>query len=462
MSLLSPSSIWNKIQPYLGSRVDPVVEARWWPLDQRKYSVKKLQNLSEAALTKEFRNDPLYDNLLLNKYEFANGISVLKSFPWRFHIPFTGCNGKCPFCISSVTKRDPISLEDLQYFRHLLPYAWEISLAGGGEPLIHPQFWEILQMLKSFADPRAKIGLTTNGSHLIKWADSLIGAGVTEYGVSLHAASSFTHNKMTGLKPGTFEEINAAIKYILEKRKENRRLWLSVNFVVTSLNIQELPDFIDYYNELGVDQILLRDLVSPDRLVPGLEYHTLPPYLYPDFEQIRKEAIKAIRRARVQVIAFPDRWGVPKFPEWIEKNLRTIPCKSAESRKTEADQEYLSLKNESRRAIAVGQNKGPVGDNIQSPDMHKKESSNPEAPYNPYYRSAPYYCHSPYTAFTNNEFHFVVPCGYIKKIPGFSRIFMKDVGDFQKVWNSPAMAELRRSLHQGPLMAPCMKCPWYC
>jgi hypothetical protein len=62
----------------------------------------------------------------------------------------------------------------------------------------------------------------------------------------------------------------------------------------------------------------------------------------------------------------------------------------------------------------------------------------------PYGRSAPLYCPSPYTAFyVNGTDRRVIPCVYMHKVPA-------------------AMVEVCRSLHQGPLMPTCLKCPFHC
>ena len=46
-------------------------------------------------------------------------------------------------------------------------------------------------------------------------------------------------------------------------------------------------------------------------------------------------------------------------------------------------------------------------------------------------------------------------------VPGYQPAHLRTGIEFPELWNSPAMTELRRSLDEGDLKAPCKKCPFY-
>jgi hypothetical protein len=47
-------------------------------------------------------------------------------------------------------------------------------------------------------------------------------------------------------------------------------------------------------------------------------------------------------------------------------------------------------------------------------------------------------------------------------VPGYQPAYLRTGVDYQsELLNSPAMVELRRSLDEGDLKAPCLKCPFY-
>jgi hypothetical protein len=331
-----------------------------------------------------------------------------------------------------------------------LEHSYQIDLAGIGEPLVHPYFAGILAYLRSTVDSRANISLTTNGSHLRKWADELLSSNVTQISTSIHAATPETHNRLVGLGPDAFDNIVNAVRYVVDKKKENPRIWTSVVFIVMKQNIEELPRFIEIFNEVGVDQIFVRSLAPRDGPVPGLNYHTLPPYLHPNFEDLRSRAESAIRRSRVPVVAEPRTWSEPIFPKDVEAQIMESRPKSYKERMAEAATVY------SRDTL-------PDPLTVGEPDESQIQAAASEPLDNPYNRSHPYYCPSPYTAFYINRAgpHEVRPCCYIKNVPGFNAIHLAQSIDFFQVWNCPAMVELRRCLFEGPLMVPCLKCPYY-
>src|SRR5712671_3467667 len=170
-------------------KVDPLVE-ELWPLPLPEFSVARLRGCSEQTLHSQFTGDVLRDNAILNKWEFAQGITVLKSYPWRLSVPFVLCNAQCEFCAAWTIKGN-IPLDNLM--TALIPVirrCYQLDLVGWGEPLVHPQFASILDILKREADPRARLALTTNGTRLADWIDRLLDAKVMEYAVSIHAAKA--------------------------------------------------------------------------------------------------------------------------------------------------------------------------------------------------------------------------------------------------------------------------------
>ena len=77
------------------------------------------------------------------------------------------CNLRCPFCWKFVTRSDyEMTMEQVdnfcRYFGYLKPKKLRIT---GGEPLMHPQFKEVLmKLLKAF--PESLMQVTTNGTLL--------------------------------------------------------------------------------------------------------------------------------------------------------------------------------------------------------------------------------------------------------------------------------------------------------
>ena len=387
-----------------------------WPLPGPEFSVANLRTWTEETLRSKRTGDALRDNLILNKWEFAHGITVLRSYPWRLSVPFVLCNAQCEFCAAWQIKGHA-PLDDL--ITALVPvirHCYQLDLVGWGEPLIHPQFSHILDVIKGVADPRARMALTTNGVRLDEWIDRLLDANVMDYAISIHAARTETHQDLMGLRPDDFDRVLTATQKLVSRKREFAGLSVETVLVVTPM---EAP----------------RD---------GLDYHRLPPYLHPEFESLREVALSAIARSRLPIRSDPETWSRPVFsPEW-EARLDRIPLTARKDRKT-----YYRTYD------------------IRWDELGAGEASREQEPCsstaNLYDRAAPLYCPSPYTAFyTNGTDRRVIPCVYMHKVPGHEFIHFKPSMTFEQVWNSPAMVAVRRSLHEGPLMPDCLKCPFFC
>jgi hypothetical protein len=174
-------------EPTLG--VHELVESLW-PLSVAEYSTDMLHSWDETTLNANLTGDKLMDNLLLNKWEFTHGRSVLRSYPWRLSVPFVLCNSRCEFCAAWLMKGKAPLLDFMQALVPVIERCCELDLVGWGEPLIHPEFDQILALIKQHADPRARVALTTNGVRLKEWVDRLLDANVMDYAISVHARTA--------------------------------------------------------------------------------------------------------------------------------------------------------------------------------------------------------------------------------------------------------------------------------
>jgi hypothetical protein len=125
-----------------------------WPLGGlyhfADHSFDKINSWNERDLKRHYKNDALYDNLLLNKFEFAHGYNKLESFPWRLSIPFTRCNAKCEFCSAWMGKPAIFSAAQMELLVPIIKHCVQIDLCGWGEPLMNPDISAILDILRVY------------------------------------------------------------------------------------------------------------------------------------------------------------------------------------------------------------------------------------------------------------------------------------------------------------------------
>jgi MoaA/NifB/PqqE/SkfB family radical SAM enzyme len=425
--------------------VDPAVDQSW-PLALPEFSVVRMKDWTEAVLRDHLRNDRLFDNLILNKYEFAKGITTLRSYPWRLSVPFILCNARCDFCSAWLVRGETLPLEFIESLIPTLRHCYEIDMVGWGEPLIHPELGAIIDIIKREVDPRARISLTTNGIKLLDWADRLLDANVISYAISMHAASAATHNDVMGMGLQAFDKICAGIRYLAEqKRQRLPKAEVTTAFIVMRQNIAEIPEYLTLCQDLGVESVFFRTLKPVDDITPGLDYHRLPPYLHEDFTALRDRAVAAIADSPLRIVATPETWSTPIFPETRAAEFGARPATPREER----GQFIQKIQRIDERTDLPAGDLDPAGIPAHPAD-------------NPYSRTPPMRCPSPYTAFYINGFDRAVsPCCYMTQVPGHQMMHYSKGMPFDRIWNSPAMVNLRKALHGGPLMDPCLKCPFY-
>jgi pyruvate-formate lyase-activating enzyme len=259
---------------------------------------------------------------------------VLRSHPWRLSVPFVLCNAQCEFCAAWQIKGNAPLLELMQALMPVLRHCLQVDLVGWGEPLIHPQFGDVLGVIRRETDARARLALTTNGTRLAEWVDRLLEARVTDFVVSIHAAQPGTHEDLMGLPAGEFERVLAGVRALTARKREFPGTSVETVLVVTQQNLAEIPDFLALSANLGVDSVHLRTLMPMESPRAGLDYHRLPPYRHPRFEQLRDAALAAVARSPLRVRCAPDTWARPVFgPEW-EPRLGELPLTPRRERTT--------------------------------------------------------------------------------------------------------------------------------
>ncbi|WP_048085395.1 radical SAM/SPASM domain-containing protein [Archaeoglobus veneficus] len=157
------------------------------------------------------------------------------------------CNFRCKYCIRNYWKADLLDM-DLTMFRKILDSFDEVErliLYGFGEPLIHKNIVEMLDLAKS----KSEVLLTTNGSiKLDKVVDK-----VDHLGISIDT-----------LIPGVLESIRKGSSWkIIRDNIEYaiKRTEVELEVVLTKDNIGEFVEFVKWAGEISAD-------VAATNLVP--------------------------------------------------------------------------------------------------------------------------------------------------------------------------------------------------
>lgn len=200
------------------------------------------------------------DNSQLNDLEYNNKEIVLHSIPKALFLQASGpCNSNCVFC----SRGNDYEMFDLETFKKHFQYKLycylyiteQIILTGSGEFLLLPEAEKILDYFNNNF-PHVNKMFSTNGSSLTpKICDKIVGSR-SKYTihVSLHASNSQLHKVLTRMD--NFYKILGQLKYLLKIRKDTGNPTLHLIFVATTINIDDLPNFVRLAADLRVDKVV--------------------------------------------------------------------------------------------------------------------------------------------------------------------------------------------------------------
>lgn len=200
------------------------------------------------------------NNSQLNDQEFREKKTVLKSSPKTIFIQAAGpCNSACAFC-----SRGPeyeifnLSVHRQRFEKSLYPYiakAETLALTGSGEFLQLPEAREILDFFDQMSPDTEKF-FATNGSSLFPEICEKIVSGRSRYTihVSLHASNPVLHRTVT--RSDNFDRILKQVSYLIKLAKGEGKVRINLIFVATTLNIEDLPDFVRLAAQLHADKVV--------------------------------------------------------------------------------------------------------------------------------------------------------------------------------------------------------------
>lgn len=171
------------------------------------------------------------------------------------------CNCKCLHCYSSssdTNQGDDLSSEEII---KVLGEAKEMSVfkifLGGGEPLLRHDVLEIIKYGKKIG---LEIVLSTNGTLVDRdMAKKLRESGISNIQVSIDGSTNVTHDTFRGLS-GCFTKAVSCCKNL-----QLEGVNFGIGTVLSSLNMNEIPEIIDIAIDVGAASYNLMDLSPAGR-----------------------------------------------------------------------------------------------------------------------------------------------------------------------------------------------------
>lgn len=199
----------------------------------------------------------------LKVVSFWDRISSEEYNPATIELDLTdNCNHNCPACTDRKFKTNSkLEIKNIENVLSL-PNIKSIVLKGGGEPTIHPQIKEIIELIHN---KKIAIGIETNGSLVKNEIADCIFENCDWIRFSVDSCSEKMHTQIHGIK-NEFDNIINNIKNLVDKKK-NRKFTptIGIGFIVFPFNLEDYEKSFKFYKDVGVDYVSYR-------FATGIEY----------------------------------------------------------------------------------------------------------------------------------------------------------------------------------------------
>lgn len=186
----------------------------------------------------------------------------------------TACNLDCQMCVRRVW-REPTGSMPLETFGHLLGQLHQFSpppaihLSGYGEPMVHPDFVELVRQAKANG---LRVELTTNGTLLTAdMAAALIDLELDSLTVSIDSVRPENYEDIR--RNGSFGQIIAHLRQLhrLKLRHKGRhgKPEVGLAFVAMKRNVADLADLPGLATRLGAMRIIVSNLIPHTAKMEG-------------------------------------------------------------------------------------------------------------------------------------------------------------------------------------------------
>lgn len=210
--------------------------------------------------------------LLLNKEKVnsilnvRNGIKKMdEHFPISVEIHLTDrCNLNCEWCTDKELRKNEATL-DLHVIERLFREFWRhgtgITLEGGGEPTLHPDFGEVVEAAERSG---IDVGLISNG--IVDISDHVSRLKWTR--ISLDSSTREEYIREKGVD--RFERVLKNLEK-MSRARDKEKTFIGVGYVLTTRNQSNLMELIRRLDTIGVDYIYLRPVEEAGDITPSLE-----------------------------------------------------------------------------------------------------------------------------------------------------------------------------------------------
>lgn len=187
----------------------------------------------------------------------STGKAYISGMPVSLSTELTNyCNLRCPECSSgSDLMSRTRGFMDIDLFRKIVneldPYLYNLTIYFQGEPMMHPRFFDFLEISEGI-----NTIVSTNGHFLSREnAEKLAGSGLNKIIVSLDGMEQETYSLYR--QGGQLEKVKGGIEYLSEEiRRTASSLKLEIQFLVNRYNESQIASARMFAKKSGASLLL--------------------------------------------------------------------------------------------------------------------------------------------------------------------------------------------------------------
>ena len=200
----------------------------------------------------------------------------------------TECNLRCKLCNFWKNKdpRNKLRLSNkISFLKKAINWLEQIDnqhrnsfslILTGGEPFLYPK--QVFKIAKMCKDNMINCYINTNGSLINSNLKKILNSGLTVLTISIDSHIDHFHDSLRG-SLFLFDHTLAIIKKMKQKKEEsNLPIKLCVQSILGRWNINTIPAFVKFFQDLGIDGIMFQPIQYPF----GVQ---IPENWYKDFDK---------------------------------------------------------------------------------------------------------------------------------------------------------------------------------
>jgi MoaA/NifB/PqqE/SkfB family radical SAM enzyme/pimeloyl-ACP methyl ester carboxylesterase len=216
----------------------------------------------------------------------------------------TRCTLGCSACARTQLKLQSrfMSRETFQHVLEALPHAWRINLVGLGEPLLHP---ELLDFIELAVAAKRRVSLVSNAMQLdADMARALCASGLSGITFSIDAVDQAVAARV---RLGSDMAIIGAniTNFIEEKKRQCAKLGTAVFTALTGETLNEFEAIVDFVADRELDALMVTDLNFPSN-----QSRSVHAAFTPEHARLFRRALKRAVARRLPVLSV---WGLEEI-----------------------------------------------------------------------------------------------------------------------------------------------------